>query len=228
MGVAAFKFLGSRAFCRHAKIDREAFRVRGVPRMWAERARMREREVEKMDGGMVGDEILESLRRVPGKRWSLLLTRPRNEKWAARTLEASGIRVYLPLLTKVEIHNRSRRETRLPMFPGYLFACAGGAEENVIRTNKCVRHLQTLSETDEDSLIRDLRIVRLCELQSARHELVVNPGLRHGDAVRIKSGAFRGHEAIVVRRVDALSVIINLDFLGRSVDMHWEAGDLEL
>ena len=181
-----------------------------------------------MDGEIVGDEILESLRKVSGKRWCLLLSRPRNEKWAAKTLEASGIRVYLPLLTKVEMHHRGRRETRLPMFPGYLFACAGRDEENVIRTNKCVRHVQTLSETDEDSLIRDLRIVRLCELQSARHELVVNPELRQGDAVRIKSGAFRGHDAIVVRRVDALSVIINLDFLGRSMDMRWEAGDLEL
>ena len=68
----------------------------------------------------------------------------------------------------------------------------------------------------------------MCELQSARHELVVNPELRQGDAVRIRSGAFRGHDAIVVRRVDALSVIINLDFLGRSMDMRWEAGDLEL
>ena len=193
--------------------------------MWAKRARMRE---EKMADEISRDEISESFRKVPGKRWCLVLSRPRNEKWAAKTLEASGVRVYLPLLTKVEIHNRGRRETRLPMFPGYLFACAGSAEENVIRANKCVWRLQALSETDEDSLLRDLRIVRMCELQSARHELVVNPELRKGDAVRIRSGAFRGHEAIVVRRVDALSVIINLDFLGRSIDMRWEAGDLEL
>ena len=183
---------------------------------------------EKMADGIVSDEILESFRKVSGKRWCLVLSRPRNEKWAAKTLEASGVRVYLPLLTKVEIHNRGRREARLPMFPGYLFACAGSAEESVIRANKCVWQVRTLSETDEEMLIRDLRIVRLCELQSARHELVVNPELRQGDTVRIRSGAFRGHDAVVVRRVDALSVVINLEFLGRSMDMRWEAGDLEL
>ena len=175
--------------------------------MSAKRARMRE---EKMADEIIEDEILDSFRKVPGRRWCLVLSRPRNEKWAAKTLEASGVRVYLPLLTKVEIHNRGRRETRLPMFPGYLFACAGSAEESVIRANKCVWRLQTLS----DSLLRDLRIVRMCELQSARHELVVNPELREGDAVRIRSGVFRGHDAIVVRRVDALSVVINLDFWG--------------
>ncbi len=176
----------------------------------------------------VSDEILESFRKFPGKRWCLVLSRPRNEKWAEKTLAAAGIRVYLPLMTKVEMHNRSRRETRLPMFSGYLFACAEREEEPAIRANKCVWRIQTLSAAEEDSLIRDLRAVRMCELQSADHELTVNPGLQAGDMVRIKSGAFRGYDAIVVRRVDALNVIINLEFLGRNINMRWEAGDLEI
>lgn len=192
--------------------------------MSAKRTRIPEK---KMTDDIAGDEILESFQKSPGRRWSLVLSRPRNEKWAEKTLAAAGIRVYLPLLTKVEMHNRSRRETRLPMFPGYLFACADRDEEAAIRINKCVWRLQALSEGEEAALIRDLRIVRMCELQSADHELAVNPGLQAGDTVRIKSGAFRGYEAIVVRRVDALSVIINLEFLGRNIDMRWEAGDLE-
>ena len=181
-----------------------------------------------MTDDSISDEILESFQKVPGKCWSLVLTRPRNEKWAEKTLAAAGIRVYLPLLTKVEMHNRSRRETRLPMFPGYLFACADRDEETAIRMNKCVWRLQTLSDVEEWSLIRDLRAVRMCELQSAEHELTVNPGLQAGDMVSIKSGAFRGYDAIVVRRVDALNVIINLEFLGRNINIRWEAGDLEI
>lgn len=172
------------------------------------------------------DEILDSFRRYPDKRWCLVQTRPRNEKWTRNALAAENINVYLPLLTKVEIHHRSRRETLLPMFPGYLFACASLAEETTIRRNKCVWRLQTLSEADEESLLRDLRLVRLCELQSAEHRLTVNPGLQAGDMVRIRSGAFKGQDAVVVRRVDALSVIVNLDFLGRNIDIQWQADDL--
>ena len=181
-----------------------------------------------MTDNIASDEILEWFRRSPERRWSLVLTRPRNEKWTAKTLEAAGIRVYLPLVVKVAVHHRSRRETRIPMFPGYLFACAGRGEEPTIRANKCVWRLQTLSEAEEEALIRDLRIVRTCELRSAEYEMVVNPGLQSGDLVHIKSGAFRGYEAVVVRRVDALSVVINLEFLGRSIDIRWEAGDLEI
>ena len=177
--------------------------------------------------GECGDEVMNSFRIVPGKRWCLVQTRPRNEKWTRNALAAEHITIYLPLLTKVEIHNRGKRKLLLPMFPGYLFACADRDEETAIRQNRCVWNLRTLSEAEEDSLIRDLRAVRLCELQSADHQLVVNPGLQAGDMVRIRSGAFKGQDAVVIRRVDAVSVIVNLSFLGRNIDVRWEAGDLE-
>jgi len=172
------------------------------------------------------DEILGSLHLFPNRHWCLVQTRPRNEKWTFRTLIAERKIVYLPLLTKVAVHNRSRRETLLPMFPGYLFACLDRNECSTVGANRCVWRVQTLTESDEESLIRDLKIVRMCELQSSRHELVINPELQAGDMVRIKSGAFKGQDAIVIRRVDALSVIINLDFLGRSIDIRWNADDL--
>jgi transcription antitermination factor NusG len=179
-----------------------------------------------MEIDSAADEILGILHVFPDRHWCLIQTRPRNEKWTFRALVAEQRIVYLPLLTKVEVHNRSRRETLLPMFPGYLFACLDRDERSAVGANRCVWRVQTLSEVEEMSLIRDLKIVRMCELQSAEHELVINPGLQSGDMVRIKSGAFKGQDAIVIRRVDALSVIINLDFLGRSVDMRWNAADL--
>ena len=172
------------------------------------------------------DAVLGRLHPVPDKRWCLIQTRPRHEKWTCSNLAATGIAVYLPLLTKVETHNRSRRETKLPMFPGYLFGCGSIEEEQLIRRNRCVWNLRRLSEAEEEQLLRDLKLVRICELESAAHRMTVNPGLHPGDPVRITAGAFKGQRAIVVRRVDALSVIINLDFLGRSIDIRWDAGEL--
>ena len=174
------------------------------------------------------DPVLRQLHPEPGKRWSLIQTRPRHEKWTCASLAAAGVTVYLPLLTRVETHHRSRRETKLPMFPGYLFGCADPAEETTIRGNRCVWNLRRLSELEEKQLLDDLKIVRLCEIESAAHRMTVNPGLRSGDRVRITSGPFKGQLAVVVRRVDALNVIINLDFLGRSIDISWEAGELTL
>ena len=174
------------------------------------------------------NSVTSFFRLVPDKRWCLIQTRPRNEKQASQYLKANGILVYLPLITKVQIHNRMKREIRLPMFPTYLFACPNLEEETLIRRYKLVWNLKKLSEMEEEILIRDLNAVKICEREAAEHKLVVNPGLHQGDPVRIKTGALRGHEAIILHRVDELSVIINLFFLGRHLEMLWAADDLEL
>lgn len=153
-------------------------------------------------------------------------TRPHHEKQAASELAAQGLIIYLPLITKVEIHNRGRRERHLPMFSGYVFVCPSLLEETTIRRNRYVWNLKTLSVEDEDSLLRDLKIVRECELLSSQHELIVNPQLQPGDTVTIKNGPFKKQEVVVIRRHDKSSVIVNLEFLGRSIEVLCNADDL--
>ena len=170
--------------------------------------------------------IFDCFEKIEGKHWSLVQTRPRNEKSAAALCEMNGIVVYLPLITKLEIHNRGKRELHLPMFPGYVFACPGIEEETVIRRNKCVWNLKVLSETDEDGLLRDLEIVRQSELLSQKQQLVVNPGLQIGETYLIRKGPFKGQEVILVRRKDAVNVVVNLYFLGRSIEFQCGADDL--
>ena len=172
-------------------------------------------------------DFSEQFVRIPGKRWSLVQTRPRNEKFAAGNCTAQGILVYLPLITKIQIHNRSRRELFLPMFPGYFFACPSYEEETLIRRDKCVCNLKVLSESEEDDLLRDLKIVRESELLSREHKLIVNPGLCEGTAVRLKKGPFKSYEVIVARREGVSRVIVNLEFLGRNIAISCEADDLE-
>lgn len=177
-----------------------------------------------MDGK--SEEIETCFQHFPDRRWCLVQTRPRNEKYAHRNLNAEGILVYLPLLTKLEIHHRCKRVTFLPMFPGYLFACPKLEEETLIRRDKTIWNLKKLTDPEEEMLLKDLRVVRTCEMQSAEHKLVVNPELRPGDLVRIKSGALKGQDAIVIRRENELTVIINLFFFNHHMQMSWAADDL--
>ena len=170
--------------------------------------------------------VFEHFEKIEGKHWSLVQTRPRNEKYAAAHLEMNGVVVYLPLITKMEIHNRSKRILHLPMFPGYVFACPNREEETIIRRDKCVWQLKVLSEPDEEGLLRDLEIVRQSEILSQKQELVVNPGLRIGETYLMKKAPFKDQEVILVRRKDAVSVVVNLFFLGRNIEILCGADDL--
>lgn len=122
---------------------------------------------------------------------------------------------------------RSKREFHLPMFPGYYFACPSYEEETLIRRDKCVWNLKVLSEPEEESLLKDLKIVRECELLSQDHKLIVNPGLYEGQVVRLKRGPFKDQEVMVVRREDASRIVVNLNFLGRNITIPCNADDLD-
>ena len=175
----------------------------------------------------VSDGVLEKLVKWKGKHWSLVQTRPRNEKFSAKNCSAQGILVYLPLITKVSIHNRSKRVHLLPMFSGYFFACPSYEEEALIRRDKCVWNLKVLNEAEEVELLTDLRIVRESELLAENHELMVNPGICEGQTMRLKKGPFQSQEVLVVRREGVSKVIVNLNFLGRNITVSCEADDLE-
>ena len=172
------------------------------------------------------DEVVQRLVKFPDKRWCLIQARPRKEKSSAQNCIGQGIITYIPLITKVEIHNRGKRELHLPMFPGYFFACLSLEEQTAVRRNGGVWGLRILSDYDEDALLRDLLKVRESELLSKQHKLIVNPGLRVGDVVRIKQGPFKNQEVIVVRRKDAAQVIVNLDFLGQNLELLLSADKL--
>lgn len=172
------------------------------------------------------NDITDLFVHIPEKRWGFLQTRAKHEKQAMRTLASQGVIVYLPLITKVEIHNRGKRERYLPMFQGYVFTCSSMAEDIIIRRNKYVWNLKTLSAAEEESLLKDLKIVRECELLSAQHKLVVKPQLQEGDKVFLKNGPFKKHEVIVVKRKDESNIIVNLEFLGRSIEITCNAEDL--
>ena len=180
------------------------------------------------DQEALSGELLQDFVRVPGKKWSLVQTRPRNEKFTAQNLLRQGVAVYLPLLTKVEIHNRSKRTTLLPMFSGYLFACPTLEEETLIRREKCVWNLKVLGEAEEEILLQDLKLVRQAELLSREHKLIIKPGICVGDTVVLKKGPFKGHDVIVAERDGEATLVVNLNFLGRNILIRCSAEEVEV
>lgn len=165
--------------------------------------------------------------KLDNHRWALVTTRPRNEKKACAQLLGEGIKCYLPLLTKTVVHNRSKRVTKSPMFPGYVFACPDIEQETLIRRNSLVCSLKVLQEAEESAFIHDLNVVYRCEQQSANQELVVNPGLYPGQTVTIRSGPFQGNEVVILKRTDDINVIVNLYFFEQNIELKLSAHELE-
>ena len=54
-------------------------------------------------------------------QWFALTVKPRHDKAVARVLETKGFHTFVPLYTKQHRYAARRKDSELPLFPGYVF-----------------------------------------------------------------------------------------------------------
>jgi len=157
--------------------------------------------------------------------WHAIYVRPSHEAQVGKRFNVRDIESYLPQY-RVERRwkNRCVAKLELPLFPGYIFARFSNAERVRVLEVPSVLFLvgtagrpTPLADSDVDALRAGLH------LRNARPHSFLNVGQR----VRIKRGALAGMEGVVDHRKNGTRVVINLDFIMRSVavDANWD--DLE-
>lgn len=160
--------------------------------------------------------------------WGFTYTRPRTEKKLAQRLTDLGIRSYLPMMKKMRIHNRGKVISFIPMFTSYVFLEIPPLYfTNVLRMSEVLTlELPEKPET-QFGLINDLNRIRKCEILANYKKIVVNPGLQPGMRVRVKSGPLADTDVVVVRRLNELHIVVNLEILGRHCDCLIDASELQ-
>ena len=132
------------------------------------------------------------------------------------------IESYLPQY-RVEHHWKNRRVAKLdmPLFPGYIFARISSAQR--VRVMEIPSVLFLVGTAGRPTPLADSEIEALragLQPRNARPHSFLDVGER----VRIQRGALAGMEGVVVRRKNGIRVVINLDFIMRSVsvDANWD------
>jgi transcription antitermination factor NusG len=160
-----------------------------------------------------------------GERWAVLYTYSRREKRVARACDYLGVRYYLPLH---ESHTGTvrRRMSRVPLFPGYVFACVDSqTRTEILQTGAVVRVIRVLHP---DALLLELRQIRAA--LDASVDLIPGIALERGDRVRVVCGPMVGVEGLVVRRRRRRKrerLILNVSILGQSVGTEVDLCDVE-
>lgn len=95
------------------------------------------------------------------------------------------------------------------MFCGYVFLCMNYSESREFLTDPAVRRISLFQDTDEKQLINELNLVKKCELLSRERQLEINKGFYPGDRVICNNGPLKGEEVVIVKRDDAVTMIVN-------------------
>jgi transcriptional antiterminator RfaH len=156
-------------------------------------------------------------------KWSLIHTKPRQEKVLADELRNRDIPHYLPV-TKCRAVTRGRpRVTRAPQFPGYLFLWGDSDQRlSALKTNRIVA-----THRIDDQLQLANQLWDLADLIEKGVPLRIEERLAAGQYVRVKSGLLKGKCGIVTKRAGKTRLFVYINELLGGVSLEIEQHYLE-
>lgn len=149
------------------------------------------------------------------RQWTVLYTKPRQEKALARELVRLEIPFYLPLVPRQNLIRGREMTSYVPLFSGYVFLF--GTSEERLRSLGTKRVAQAIAVRDGDRLARDLRQIRT--LIATGKPLTLESRIAPGRRVRVRQGSMRGLEGIVTERRCQTRLLVTIDFLQQGASM---------
>jgi len=152
---------------------------------------------------------------LPGERWTVLHTRSRCEKKAARVCDRLDVRHYLPLNEKERRRGgrglAAHRPAALPLIPGYVFASLEPRAQALLFESGAIARF--IPVPDPVSLLRELRQIRAAI--AAGVDLLAGPALARGMLVRVVRGELAGVLGRVAwARRRRVRLVLNVSLLG--------------
>ena len=152
-------------------------------------------------------------------RWYVVQTHPHSERRALQHLERQQFEVYLPRYSKRRKQARKVELVATPLFPRYLFVTVDLDVQRwlSIRSTIGVSRLVCQGDAPVPLPIGMVETLKAREGCDGLIRLEMPCGLRVGDKVRVRGGAFEDSLGLFENIKDNERVTILLDLLGRKV-----------
>jgi transcription antitermination factor NusG len=159
------------------------------------------------------------------KFWYAAYMRANHEKSVAEQLSLRSVEYFLPLYESVRCWKDRRVRLQLPLFPGYVFVRFALRDRLQVLEIPSVAWLVSFNGTPAtlpDAEIEVLKAGLMRGLHAAPH-----PYLKAGRRVRITNGPLEGLEGVVIRKKNALRLVISLDLIQRSIQLEIDSSTVE-
>ena len=160
--------------------------------------------------------------------WYAIQTAPRHEKSVTKQLHGEGIEAFLPLTLEVRQWSDRKQKIESPLFPGYVFLHLKDYASDrllVLRKFGVVRFIgnQSGALPIPEPEIASVRQLLKNEITCSEH-----PYLKSGQRVRIRDGALRGIEGILLRVANDRTLILSVDLIQKSLAIQLQGYEVEV
>ncbi|MGH9716737.1 MAG: transcription termination/antitermination protein NusG [Candidatus Acidiferrales bacterium] len=160
--------------------------------------------------------------------WYAVQTFPRHEKAVADHLQNEGLECLLPLVVRVHKWTDRKQNVSLPLFPGYAFVRLNESRRDRVRVLRRPGVVRFVGTSQGPIPLEEHEIDHLRQLMEHRVNCEPHPFVQVGQKVRIRNGALRGIEGILVRGAGKESLILSVSLIQRSLSIQIEGYDLEV
>lgn len=152
------------------------------------------------------------------QRWYAVYTRSKGEKAAFRSLQQEGIHTYLPLMKKVRMYNRKRKEVELPLITCYVFVKI--SKEEYVKVLQCPNVVNFVRFSSEIIPIPDFEIDLMKRILGEGWEVELKDcDFSLGDLVEISAGNLTGTQGYIVGNPEDRQVLVNLKHIGMGLQI---------
>ncbi len=157
--------------------------------------------------------------------WYAAYTCANHEKRVAEQLVQREVEHFLPTFEAVRRWKDRRVRLQVPLFSGYVFVRL--ALQDRLRVLRVPSIVRLVGFNGQPVPLPDTEIEALRFGLAARLHATPHPYLTVGRRVRIRCGPLEGVEGILIRKKNALRVVLSIDLIMRSASVEVDASDLE-
>jgi transcription antitermination factor NusG len=161
------------------------------------------------------------------EHWYALQTRVQREKVVERRLQERGVTTFLPVVTEVHRWSDRKKIVQIPLFRNYLFAKLAASRVDRLRVLCVDGVFAFVGSRGEGTPIPEGQIDAVRRLVEGQLPWSSHPFLKIGQTVRIRNGALKGIEGILVSRSGESTLVISVDAIQRSMAVRIEGYDVE-
>ena len=159
--------------------------------------------------------------------WYAVQTLPRHEKAVVENLQNDNIDCLVPLTTRIHKWSDRNQSVSLPIFPGYAFVRLNDYRQERIRVLRRPGIVRFVGNSQGAIPLEEHEIEHIRQLMEHRVHCEPHPFLHAGQKVRIRNGALRGVEGVLLREAGKDSLILSVSLIQRSLSIRIEGYDLE-
>jgi len=158
-------------------------------------------------------------------QWYVAYTSSNHEKRVTEQLRERSVDHFLPLYESVRRWKDRRIKLQLPLFPGYVFVRLPICDRLKVLQVPGVARLVGFNGRPAALPAKEIEALRASMAKHLRAE--PHPYLTVGRRVRVRQGPLQGIEGVLIRKRNALRVVVSVDLIMRSAAVEVDASDLE-